>query len=658
MPLPDPQLDDRRFQDIVNEAKLRIPHYTPEWTDHNLSDPGVTMIELFAWMTDLILYRLNRVPEKNYIRFMDLLGIHTKNAVPATTRVSFRLSAPQPGPVPIPQGTEVATVRTSSTEAISFTTDGQLTVWPPTLEHCLFSADSVAYVDYLDRLQTRDELFDAFQEPPLPGNALYFGFPEDLSSHIIALDITCTVQGIGVDPEDPPLAWEAWCGDVRGWVPAVVEQDDTGGLNESGRVVLDLPEGVESRTLLRKTAYWLRLRVMQARPRQPMYSASPRIDTVTATSIGGSVGATHSRLIQSELPGRVTGAPGERFFLNNTPILDRREDEYLEIEAEDGTWSRWEEISSFRDSDASSRHYMLDPVTGEITFGPRIRRSDGVERSYGMQPARGSGLRITRYRNGGGIVGNVGASTLTILKSSIPYVASVTNRLPATGVLDPESLDAAKDRAPMVLRTRERAVTAEDYEFLASEADRRVARAKAIQVRGGARGSAVPPGTVELLIVPVLGVEQERTLELLQPPPDLLDAVRNYLDERRLLGTHLAVDGPAYVGVSVEANIVVQHNVSSELVRSRVQARIQEYLDPLIGGPTRTGWPFGRDLFLSEMQSVIQGVPGVEYAQDVTLYQVDIQTAQSRAAGQNITLAEDVLLFSYEHSVNVVTRNR
>ena len=111
MPLPEPRLDDRRFQDIVNEAKAMIPRYTPEWTDHNLSDPGVTLIELFAWMTDLILYRLNRVPDKNYIRFMDLLGIQTKNAVPASTRISFRLSAPQPGPVPIPRGTEVVIVR-------------------------------------------------------------------------------------------------------------------------------------------------------------------------------------------------------------------------------------------------------------------------------------------------------------------------------------------------------------------------------------------------------------------------------------------------------------------------------------------------------------------------------------------------------------------
>ena len=89
MPLPDPQLDDRRFQDIVNEAKRLIPRYTPEWTDHNVSDPGVTLIELFAWIADLLLYRVNRVPEKNYLRFMDLLGIRLQDAIPAQADLTF-----------------------------------------------------------------------------------------------------------------------------------------------------------------------------------------------------------------------------------------------------------------------------------------------------------------------------------------------------------------------------------------------------------------------------------------------------------------------------------------------------------------------------------------------------------------------------------------
>src|SRR3954447_3119224 len=106
MPLPMPSLDDRRFQDIVDELKRLIPRYCPEWTDHNVSDPGVTMIELFAYMVDLLLYRINRVPERNYIKWRGVLGIRRPPPGPARVDLCFFLAAPQPEPVTIPAGTE------------------------------------------------------------------------------------------------------------------------------------------------------------------------------------------------------------------------------------------------------------------------------------------------------------------------------------------------------------------------------------------------------------------------------------------------------------------------------------------------------------------------------------------------------------------------
>jgi predicted phage baseplate assembly protein len=657
MPLPDPKLDDRNFQDIVNEAKMLIPRYCPEWTDHNLSDPGVTLIELFAWMTDMTLYRLNRVPEKNYLRFMELLGIQLKDPVPAKTHLRFELSAPQPAPITLTRGTEVATVLTSDREAIGFTTDRDLLLWPPTLNYFGFSSDGVTFVDYAQRLDSNGEFFDAFQAVPLPGDALYFGFPENLSAHLLQFSIDCTVEGIGVDPKDPPLAWEAWCGDVAGWTRCVVESDTTGGLNQAGRVTLQVPEGMQTRTIMSHPAQWLRLRILQPRPRQPAYSSSPRINTVRVETTGGIVEASHSALAFNEEVGRSTFTPGESFTLRNTPVLPREPDEYVIVEEEEAVWTRWFEVDSFRDSTANDRHYMLDGVSGTITFGPTIRQPNGLEQVFGMTPPKGAAIRMGRYRHGGGLSGNVGAQTLTVLKASIPYVARVTNLLPAAGGLDAESLEAAKFRTPMALRSQDRAVTTQDYEFLAKESSRRVARARCIQARGGAEASSVPPGTVELLIVPTVPPDQERTLQSLQPDPELLEEIRQYLDERRMLGTHLAVDGPAYVGVSVDATLVVQRNANPERVRSEVAARIREYLDPLLGGVAGDGWPFGRDLYLSEMQSVVQSIAGVEYAQDVTLYQVDIQTGQSRAAGQKITLAEDVLLLSYEHTVTVTQRD-
>lgn len=75
MPLPIPDLDDRNFDDLMKEAKSLIPIYNKEWTNHNLSDPGITLLELFAWLCDMLIYRINQIPEENYRRFLELTGI-------------------------------------------------------------------------------------------------------------------------------------------------------------------------------------------------------------------------------------------------------------------------------------------------------------------------------------------------------------------------------------------------------------------------------------------------------------------------------------------------------------------------------------------------------------------------------------------------------
>ena len=126
MPLPAPNLDDRKFQDLVDEAKRRIPLYCPEWTDHNVSDPGVALIELFAWMSETIIFRLNRVPERHYLKFLEMLGVTLNPGQAATTKLTFTLTAQQPHAVVIPKATEVATLRTESDEAIVFSTRHRL----------------------------------------------------------------------------------------------------------------------------------------------------------------------------------------------------------------------------------------------------------------------------------------------------------------------------------------------------------------------------------------------------------------------------------------------------------------------------------------------------------------------------------------------------
>src|SRR5918999_4755986 len=135
MSLPAPNLDDRRFQDLVDDAKRLVQRTCPEWTDHNVSDPGVTLIELFASMVDQLLYRLNRVPDRNYVKFLELVGVKLLPPTSAEVDVTFWLSAPQVNPVRVPVGTEVGTVRTETEDAIPFTVIEDLTIVPSSLMH-------------------------------------------------------------------------------------------------------------------------------------------------------------------------------------------------------------------------------------------------------------------------------------------------------------------------------------------------------------------------------------------------------------------------------------------------------------------------------------------------------------------------------------------
>jgi predicted phage baseplate assembly protein len=202
MSLVKPKLDDRQFQDLVDEAKKRIPQYCKEWTDHNVSDPGVTLIELFAWMTDILLYRINQVPDLHYIKFLEMLGITLRGPVPAQVPVSFWLSAPQPIPVMIPAGTEVASTQTETERSIVFTTDVDFMVHPPVLSMISSrvvgdGSQRVFREQNLRRLDTGFEGFDVFSDLPNQDDALYFGFENDLSQHILGFDLDLDPAGGG-----------------------------------------------------------------------------------------------------------------------------------------------------------------------------------------------------------------------------------------------------------------------------------------------------------------------------------------------------------------------------------------------------------------------------------------------------------------------------
>jgi predicted phage baseplate assembly protein len=654
--LPEIELDDRRFQDLVYEARRRISRACPEWTEHNVSDPGITLIELFAWMTEMTIYRLNRVPDKLHVKLLELLGIRLDGPSAARTALRFRLAAPAEQPVAISaERTEVGTLRTATEEAIVFHVDEDFTIPPVRPAAYVLQRGGqfrdVGLADGIARPQGGDQL--AFGNPPQVGDALHLGFEEPIGRLVLQVEMEASMaRGAGVDPEDPPLRWEVAQGDGS-WAQATVLEDLTGGFNYgSGTVELQLPPASAVAPVGGLRLHWLRCRIDE-RSRKgaaASYTQPPEVYSITAAPVGALLPATHAAHVEAEVLGSSDGTPGQTFPLRFSPVLALAKGETLEVQdPESEDWSRWEHRDSFVGSTEFDRHFTLDLVSGDVELGPAIRETDGGWTQYGAVPAKGAVLRFTRYRHGGGRAGNVAEHTLNQLRTPIPGIDTVTNPRPAVGGVDAERLDSARQRAALEIRSRYRAVTAEDFEFLAGEATRRVARAVCTPAAAG--------GVVTVRIVPrVEPADRRLGYEELVPDEDLLREVAEYLDERRLIGTTVQLLPVRYRGLSVVCNLQAAPNADLRRVEEDVAHALYTYLNPVVGGDLGgigPGWTFGRSLNQGELYGIVHAVAGVEFVKILRLYETNVATGEQAAkpTGTHVVLEPDELLASGTHIV-------
>ncbi|MEH1977654.1 MAG: putative baseplate assembly protein [Nostoc sp.] len=725
--LPNSNLDDRTFDELVEECVLRIPRYCPEWTDHNLSDPGITLIELFAWLTDQMLFRFNQVPRKNYVAFLELLGIRLQPPAPARTDITFYLTTYPSETYIIPAGLQVATLGTETTEPVVFSTDSPLLIGKPSLRHFLTSQtteDSPLILrDRVTNQWTRqpDGTWEGneqllFEESPQFGNCFYLVMePNELIEGNV---LSITFQGAaasptGINPSQPPRRWEAW--DGKKWQPVLLREADdaTRGFSfheiaeiddnpaQIADVILHLPLSLPVVSFTTYRGRWIRCVFTQPEGNQSSYNSSPRIISLAVESIGGTVRASHSTIIEDERLGISDGTPGQTYELEESSILERREDEYILVTPPGGLPQRWQEVADFADSGPDDRHYTIDSLMGTVQFGPLIREPDQLQRKtkirskiqlpepyelraevndpemrafehqYGAIPPRGSTIIMLAYRTGGGRLGNVQSGTLQFLRSGFPYVASAINHKPATNGADGESLEQAVLRAPRILRTRDRAVTAEDFEVLAQRAGAgAVARVHCLPAT-----ASTGAGIVRLVVVPQANTDAIAQGEGIAPEafvlqPNLQEEILAYLDNRRLLGVQVLLQEPDYVGVSVQTEIALEPTYNNPLAQREIVLNLQialyQFLNPLTGGLDGKGWPFGRPVYTSDIIALLQQTPGVRYLGPVLMFPIrkigDAWVRQNSPEqmidpgflGLVCSWADNRLRLS--HSINIITR--
>ncbi|MEE6296169.1 putative baseplate assembly protein [Georgenia wangjunii] len=644
--LPAPNLDDRRFQDLVDDAKRRVQNNCPEWSDHNVSDPGVTLIETFAFMVDELSYRLNRVPDRLYVTFLELLGVRLHPPTAATADLTFWLSAPQPEPVTVPARSAAATLRTEQEDAIVFLTSHALTVPPRVLTHVMTQEVDAEPVNRAEPLRAADR-FACFGSPPRPGDVLLLGLDDPAPSCVVVLRFDSDVQGVGVDPRYPPIVWEAWTG--KEWRACEVDTDGTGGLNRAGDVVLHVPPGHTASVIGNLRAGWIRCRIIDPAEGYPRYSASPTVSAASAFTMGGTVPAAHAETVLDEVIGLSEGVPGQVFALERAPVVAGGPPFVVEVAAGAG-WEEWTEVDSFSGSGPQDRVVRVDRSTGEVHFPPAVREPDGTLRHYGAVPPKGAPLRVPVYLTGGGVQGNVAARAVTVMRSTIPLVDRVENRRPALGGVAGETVTEAKARGPLALRTRDRAITAEDYEQLARRAAPGIARVRCVPAT-----APDDAGGVRLLVVPsaVPDLDAQLRFEDLVPSETALATMTNYLDERRPVGARVLVEPPFYQGVTVVARLTSRPRSDAQLLEQEAVRALNRYFDPLTGGPDGDGWPFGRPVQAGEVYAVLQALAGTEIVEDVKIFGADPITGRRGDPAQRIDLDPNGLVFSFRHQVRV-----
>jgi predicted phage baseplate assembly protein len=748
-----PNLDDRRWADLVEEGRTLIPFYSPEWTDHNVHDPGITLIELFAWLAEMDIYQLNRIPQKHLRKFLPLIGIHPEPPRPALAPLSLSLGNNLSGGLRIPASVEFE-------GADDF---GQISRFRSLSDLYLARAelraiqlkDQNGFHD-LTRAWQRGETIEILGDDPKAGTELYLGFSESLPINI-PVSLLCTTLELSdgemrrsllveeletrgercrlgsfpacsekendatapaASPVQPRfehhsvrLAWE-FHNHQGGWqrLGATSEKeeiiDGTRAFTLNGRIQVELPRAMASEQIgtVKDSYHYLRCRIASGFYDAPPYlhclavngvfveQAAPAgvlawtiapAATVTgkAPKIGNpsrfqlefntqgeisrlsfvkdkaaaafktlgyrpnTIASPGALIIEAVHIGKGDGKPNLKLKLPSAPALPSG---FRLFTIEQGDWLEWSLKEDLDSSGRAAAHFLLDATEGTVSFG------DG-ERGRAVPKNAPVIVSYSTTRAGDG---NIAAHRITTLSDTLQNRAllkkdfkdlkdnlgQITNPLPATGGAAAETLSHGIGRAIEAVEKTGRAVTLGDYEALALGAPgAQLARASARANLHPAFPCLNASGIITLMVVPHL--PRRRPV----PSPGLKQLVAAYLSPRRVIGTRVEVIGPTYVEVTVLARVQALRGVNKANLSLRITTALDSFFDPLTGGPDLTGWPFGRDVFRSEVLQKIDEVAGVDH-----VLSLGLEANCGEAQCGNLCLRANELVASGQHRIEVV----
>ena len=645
MPLPAPILDDRSYQQLRDELIRRIPVYAPDWTDHNASDPGITLIELFAFLGENLLYRFNQIPDATKLAFLKLLQIPLRPATASQALVTFSRSDKLSTAILAPVGTQIMagsvpfqTLTEVSAWPLEVTAVGKIAAAAPTTADAIeftqaaidargnlkqneqaayyetklvpgdpSAADAVP-VDFQAAAQpvefgksvdgaiwiavrktgntNLDDLHDKDQ-----GALLNIGFIPDQEAPAIEQVDAC--PGLGASSNGPELIVEASTGKIDtqqnpaapAYLALKIEGDTTSGLARQGTLRVRLPRYV-SQSL---GVYQLDDPDLQGTDTFPPGLADAALAAqvlfwlrITRRDPARPLGkALFIGINAAEVTQSIKGLPE---FLGTGNAQAGQVFALVHKPVLQGTARiQVEESNGWADWQAVDNFEASNEGSRDYVLDLEAGTVRFGNGVKGRAPQIGERIRVLEYHYGGGIQGNVAAKAIS--KADIAGIKA-SNPLPATGGADGESIAAALERVPGEFRRHDRAVTASDFQELAlATPGAAVGRAECMPLFDP-KTKIFDPKTGKPNAAGVVSVVVWPASDLTHPnapTPDrnLLQTVCAWLDQRRLVTTELYVIPPTYKRIAVSVGVQAKPGYGIEAVRRWVELVIRQYLAPL-----------------------------------------------------------------------------
>ena len=738
MPLPALDLDTRQWADLVDEARALVPRLAPAWTDHNVHDPGITLIELLAYLVEQDIYRVGRVPERHRRKFLRLIGFPPEPARATRGAVCFRLR-PGAAAADLPAGITVGTAD------LPFRTVAALRVSEATIA-AVQSWDGSAFAD-VTRPWREGQPFAALGASPSAADvpALLLGFdPRPVVGETVSLclsfdghvahDREMLEREVGaaraLEHHSLRTVWEYHDGaDWQALDPdqgEVVDETRAFSLDGSVRITLPTAMGPVQVGAVEPPLGYLRCRVASGEP-----DATPVVRALALNAVAveqrKAFRQTFTLAPGPPLPAGQAPVPGNRAPLAlqvdddgivtslvvgdagngpNVLVLDYRPSaptvagsltvtvgivgrgeglpgqclELPEVQAADGlvelwTDERWQQVDDLDGLARTDASFWFEPRASVVCFGDgeRGRVAPAGAAVFGVYDVtRGAGGTTPDTWRIAGVDDLWNAAVAGTDPAQLEAALEVTPAGAPVPGADPETLTSAQGRAAaavwaherllelcppgapqtldQVARARvlervepERAATCLDFERLAL-------RMPGVDVRRARAWAGVDPrdpclhapGTVTVVVLTGMPAAHPT------PSAGALAAVARFLDRRRLIGTRLRVVGPAYVDVTVEASVQAARGAASGSLGADIRSAIDSFFDPLTGGPGGFGWPFGRDVYRTEVLERIAGVPGVDHVLELT-----IRSGDEAGGCDNICVGPAALVRAGEHTIEV-----